>query len=291
MHLAASLQAACGFGGQVDEIIVVDNAADETTRAFVARFEGVRYIAAPFNGGCEGRNIALGKSTSDLLVTLDDDVQLLQHDALEVVRRAFSSDQRLAVLNFTVVDGSGRVLARDWCHPRPIAHVTREFETCFILEGASALRRREVILAGGYPANFFLGHEGVDLAYRLIDRGYKVLHTPHVSAVHTPAQPQRPGWRLYYYYTRNGIWIAYRHFPVLKAALVAFENTAKMVFFAIRAGQLTACLRGCLDGARELPRIERRRLTHPAIQRLKRIRAERPAFTARVWKHLGEHLL
>ena len=111
------------------------------------------------------------------------------------------------------------MLERDWCHPRPISHAAREFETHFILEGASALSREKVLSVGGYPAEFFLGHEGVDLGYRLIGAGYRVVHTPRVSTTHHAAIEHRPDWRVYYYYTRNGIWVSYRSFPPMTATM------------------------------------------------------------------------
>ena len=72
---------------------------------------------------------------------------------------------------------------------------------------------RKGFVSGRLPGRIFLGHEGVDLGYRLIGSGCRVVHTPRVSTTHHAAIEHRPDWRVYYYYTRNGIWVAYQIFP------------------------------------------------------------------------------
>lgn len=291
-HLARALASARAQVNEVAEIIVVDNGADPTLERWLSEvYPEVRYLAMPLNGGCEGRNAALGEAQAPLVITIDDDVELLGTDCAARVQTAFDRDPALACLNFKIVNSMGQVVQRDWCHPRPISHASLPFETYFILEGACALRRRFVVEAGGYPPNFFLGHEGLDLAYRLIDRNLRVTYSPEICVVHHAAVEQRPGWRLYYYYTRNGIWIAYRHFPPLQAIAYGLENTAKMAFFAIRAGQFRAHLRGLAAAMRELQHIERRPLSAASRRRLKAIRAQRVPLLGRVQRHLKERIL
>jgi GT2 family glycosyltransferase len=290
-HLVRALMSAARQRN-VGEILVIDNAADRALEQSLKRdFPNVRYSAMPHNRGCDGRNRALRKAWAPIVITIDDDVELLGEDCASRALVAFESDDKLACLNFRILDRSGSVSHRDWCHPRPMDHASFEFETYFILEGACALRREAALTAGAYPAGFFLGHEGVDLAYRLIDRGWRVLYTPSIEVKHHMASEQRPDWRPYYYYTRNGIWLAYRHFPALRALAASMESTAKMAFFAARARQLSPFLRGFAAALRELPRIARQPLTDTALARLRAIRAERMPFGARITRHLRERIL
>ena len=82
-------------------------------------------------------------------------------------------DPAIACVNFKVVEeGTGRLL--NWVHHRSarlFADVS--FDTYEITEGAAAFRRSSLQAAGGYPESFFLSHEGPDLAYRLMDRGWR----------------------------------------------------------------------------------------------------------------------
>ncbi|MGC2277523.1 MAG: glycosyltransferase, partial [Candidatus Binatus sp.] len=291
-HLRRALASVLPYADQVAEIIVVDNAAEPGLKSLLAaEYPGVRYIAAPSNGGCEGRNIGLRAAGTPIVITLDDDVELSSPNCIAEVEAAFSRDPRLACLNFTVTGVDGKVLERDWCHPRPISHASREFETHFILEGASALDREKVLSVGGYPAEFFLGHEGVDLSYRLIGGGYRVLHTPCVSTTHHAAMEHRPDWRVYYYYTRNGIWVVYRSFPVLMAIPRVVAYLATMAFFSLRAMQVPAYLRGCVDGLRGLSRIDRRNLDADSLRHVREIRSERVPLFGRIQKHFRARIM
>ena len=137
-HLRRALASALPYADQVAEIIVVDNAAEPELKSLLAaEYPNVRYIAAPSNAGCEGRNIALRAAGTPIVITIDDDVEFSSPNCIAEVETAFSRDPRLACLNFTVTGADGKVLERDWCHPRPISHASREFETHFILEGAA----------------------------------------------------------------------------------------------------------------------------------------------------------
>ena len=291
-HLGRALASALRYADQVAEIFVVDNAAEPELKSILAaEFPNVRYIAAPSNGGCEGRNIALRAAVTPIVITLDDDVELSSPNCIAEVENAFSRDPHLACLNFTVTGGDGKVLERDWCHPRPISHASREFETHFILEGACALSREKVLSVGGYPAEFFLGHEGVDLGYRLIGGGWRVVHTPRVLTTHHAAVEHRPDWRVYYYYTRNGIWIVYRSFPPVMAIPRVIAHLATMGFFSLRAMQLRAYLKGCVDGVRGLPRMERQNLDADSLKHVREIRSERVALFGRIQRRLRERIL
>jgi GT2 family glycosyltransferase len=291
-HVLRAIRSTRDCAAAVAETIVVDNAAEADLKEKIRlEFPEVRYIATPYNGGCEGRNIALRAAATPLLLMIDDDVEFRSPNAISEVQDAFERDPTLACLNFVVAGPDGKVLERDWCHPRPISHATREFETHFILEGACALRRDAVLGVGGYPSTFFLGHEGVDLAYRLIANGFRVVHTPRVSITHHAAAEERPGWRVYYYYTRNGIWVCYRSFPALSALVRAAAYASTMAFFAIRARQVSAFLRGCAAAVVELPSLERHCLDRGSLQQLRAMRAARVPLFGRIQRHLRERIL
>jgi GT2 family glycosyltransferase len=291
-YLEHALGSATAQEGGVQEILVVDNAADpELQKWLQERFPQVKYIAAPYNGGCEGRNVALRAAQASIVITIDDDVELVGTDCVARIRDAFSRDATLACLNFKILTPAGAVTQRDWCHPRRIADASEHFETYFILEGECAVRREAVLAVGGYSARMFLYHEGLDLAYRLIDRGFRIEYTPEISVVHHVAPDATRASRFYYCSARNGIWIAYQYLPAGSAVLDVLEHTAKMTFFAARAGHLRAHLRGCVAAVRELPKLNRRPLKTSSMARLRAMRSQRPSLASRVRRHLRERIL
>src|SRR5208283_5925940 len=92
-HLVRAVKSACVHAARVAEIIVVDNAAEaELERLVKSDFPEVRYIAAPYNGGCEGRNIALRAAATAIVITIDDDVELSSPNCIDEVEAAFARD-------------------------------------------------------------------------------------------------------------------------------------------------------------------------------------------------------
>ncbi|MGO9799755.1 MAG: glycosyltransferase family 2 protein, partial [Candidatus Binatus sp.] len=70
-HLRRALSSVLPYAEQVAEIIVVDNAAEPELKSLLAaEYPNVRYLAAPSNGGCEGRNIGLRAAGTPIVITL-----------------------------------------------------------------------------------------------------------------------------------------------------------------------------------------------------------------------------
>jgi GT2 family glycosyltransferase len=291
-YLERALASACRQRGNIREIMVVDNAADEELRLWLnVRFPGVRYLATAYNGGCDGRNLALRATDAEIVINIDDDVELVDTDCVNRISEAFDDDPRMACLDFKILDSQYQVRQRDWCHPRPVTDASQHFESYYILEGESALKREAALKVGGYSARFFLYHEGLDLALRLIDAGYRIFYTPEIAVLHHVAPDAQRASRFYYYSARNGIWIAYQYLPFSSALADVFEHVAKMTFFSLRAGHLDAHLKGCLDAFRELSSMTRRPLHKRTLERLRVIQAQRPSLPARLHRHLAERVL
>ena len=68
---------------------------------------------------------------------------------------------------------------------------------------------------GGWPEEFRFVHEGIDLAWRVMDAGYRVEYLGDPAVLHpAPAPvPARHGYSLYYG-MRNRVWLARRHLPL-----------------------------------------------------------------------------
>jgi GT2 family glycosyltransferase len=290
--LERTIRSAIMQKGSLSEILVVDNASDDELRCWVrTTFPGVKYIANSHNGGCDGRNLGFRSTRAPIVISLDDDVELAGDDCCDRALEEFNRKSTLACLNFKIVGPDGLLLNRDWCHPRPISDALNHFETYFILEGECAVRRETVLQAGAYYAPMFLYHEGLDLAYRLINRGYIIEYTPEITVIHHVAPYSGRAERYYFCAVRNGLWIAYRHLPPAAALADALGHAAKMTFFALRAGQMRAHIRGCVAAVRTLPALSRQPLSKTAMQRVRAIRRHRPSFAKRIQRHLGERVI
>lgn len=277
------------------DILAVDNASTDGSDAMVrAEFPDVRLVRLPENVGAAARNAGVAAARGDLVFTLDDDVRFTSPDDVARGVAAFARHPAAAVVNFTVVGLDGQLSRRDWCHPRdPDRWAASEFETCYVLEGASACRREAFLAAGGYWPPFFIGHEGLDLAFRLLAAGHALVYTPDVRVQHLVEASARPSSRIYYTFTRNAVWLALRNHRPLPALAAVAQDVALMGFCAARARHLGAWARGLRDAVRGVPAAlaSRRPLSRAAYARLAAVRAHRPTLAGRIRRHVREHLI
>jgi GT2 family glycosyltransferase len=277
------------------EVIAVDNASTDGSAEMVRRdFPDVRLVTLPRNVGASARNAGIAAARGDVVLTLDNDVLLTSADAVDRAIDVFARHPRAAVVDFMIVGPDGELCRRDWCHPRdPDRWGGQEFPTAVVLEGASACRRQAFLASGGYWAPFFIGHEGWDLALRLIGLGWDVVYTPDVRVQHMVATSVRPSDRIYYTFVRNAIWVALRNHSAGRAAASIAQDLALVAYCAARAGQTRAYLRGLRDAVRGAgPALASRApLSAEGYARLDAVCRHRPRLAARVARHFRERLI
>ena len=274
------------------ELLVVDNAStDGSDRMVEEEFPGVRLVRLPENIGCAARNAGLAAAKGEIVITIDNDVLLTTPDDVRTAVEILKQRPSVACVNFKILDTEGNLSRRDWCHPRDWRRFAdQEFLTDYVLEGASALRREAFERVGGYWAPFFLGHEGGDLALRLLDAGYDLLYSPRVCVAHLVSQEARPSARIYYTFTRNAVWVSLRNHRSLAAARAIAKDMVLMAFSAARAGHWVSYLRGLRDGLAGLPRAvaSRRPMSRATYRRLRHIRRLQPSLWEKARRHWRE---
>lgn len=231
------------------EIIVVDNHSEDNTKQLIKNeFHFVRYIRTEKNIGATARNLGMKKATGDIIITLDDDVGGINDDAIKKLVNCFINRPKLGAINFKILNHiTGNIC--NWPHHCvPEEYCDKEFLTYEITEGAVAFNNKALKKAGYYPENFFLSHEGPDLAYRLINNGYEVIYSNIVSVIHKHSKLGRKGWLNYYYDTRNQLWLAVRNFPLLYAIIYLFRGLSSMLIYSVRDGFLYYWYKGIKDG-------------------------------------------
>jgi len=277
------------------EILAVDNASTDGSAEMVREeFPDVRLVALPENVGAAARNAGVAAAKGDVVFTLDNDVLFASPDDVARGLEAFARHPRAAVVDFMILGPDGAISRRDWCHPRDVdGWGEHEFLTDYVLEGASACRREAFLGVGGYWPPLFIGHEGWDLALRLLDAGHLIVYTPSVRVRHLVDASARPGNRIYYTFTRNALWVALRNHRPVPAAVTIARDLALMGFASARARRLGAYARALRDGVRGAPRAlaTRRPLAPATYRRIRAIRAHRPSLLARVRRHVRERLI
>jgi GT2 family glycosyltransferase len=232
-------------GVQVD-VVVVGNGCNLSDLP-----RPVRRLALPENLGVPGgRNAGVPQVGGDLLLFLDDDASLANEDALERIGSMFAADPRLGAVQPRLVDPTGRPPPRRWVPRLRVGDRARSSDVATMSEGVVIVRRRVFEEVGGWPASFFRFHEGIDLAWRMWDAGYRVRYAGDIVAFH-PAPAASSHGQVRYLTSRNRVWVARRNLPLPLAAVhvaVWFLRTAASSRSLHEAQHV---LRGYRDGLRE----------------------------------------
>ncbi len=198
------------------EIVVVGNGADSGVPygAPDGVLDGVRAVRLERNEGVAGgRNAGVAECSGDVVLFLDDDAWYPDAAALGGhVTGRFAAEPDLAVLSFRVTDETGTPGGR-WLIPRLRAgDPDRSSAVTTFAGGVCAIRRSAYLEAGGLPDAFFYGHEETDLAWRLIELGYRLEYDAAVTVCHPAvANARHPTW--YLMEARNRVWLARRNLP------------------------------------------------------------------------------
>ncbi|HEY2691043.1 MAG TPA: glycosyltransferase [Streptosporangiaceae bacterium] len=238
---AALSQAAAGG---VD-VVVVGNGADLPPLP-----AGVTAIRLPHNVGvAAGRNAGVDACSGDVVLFLDDDGWYPDPGLGEHVTSRFAADPGLAVLSLRVVDPDGGPGVR-WHVPRLRAgDPGRSSEVTTFAGGACAIRRSAYQEAGGLPALFFYGHEETDLAWRLLELGYRLEYDAAARMCH-PAVPNARHATWHRLDGRNRVLLARRNLPWPLAGVYLLDWLVLTVARERSAGALRAWLSGFAEGWR-----------------------------------------
>jgi GT2 family glycosyltransferase len=237
--------------------------------------DGVRGVGLPEDRGIPGgRNAGVPLTEGELLFFLDDDASLEEADALARVAARFAADPHLGLLQLRVVARDGGRAARDWVPRLRVGDPARSSEVTAVWEGAVAIPRALFEEIGGWPACFRFVHEGIDLAWRVMDAGRRVEYAGDITVLHpepSPA-PARHGYSLYYG-VRNKVWLGRRHLPLPLGVVYALGFALRGLARLRSREDARAFSRGLRDGIRE-PCGSRRRLRARTLWRM--TRAGRP---------------
>ncbi|MEU8579122.1 glycosyltransferase family 2 protein [Streptomyces abikoensis] len=219
-----------------------------------------------------GRNAALQRlhefGDVDVVIDLDDDGLLIDHDVFARVQDLFADDPKLGIISFRIADETGHTQRRHVPRLRTDDPMRRGPVTTF-LGGGHALSTRMLQQTGGWPDHFFFTHEETDLAWRALDADWTILYAPELLLQHPRTSPARHA--VYYRMTaRNRVWLARRHLPAPLIPL--YLGTWSLLTFARTRtlGGLKAWIEGFIEGI-GTPCGERRPIRWSTVWRMTRL--------------------
>ena len=243
---AIASTAALRAGG--GDLVVVGNGADVPPVP-----DGVTTLRLPANVGvAAGRNAGVDACTGDVVLFLDDDGWFPDEGLGEYIAGRFAADPLLAVISFRVVDPAGGPGAR-WHVPRLRAgDPGRSSRVTTFAGGACAIRRSAYLEAGGLPGLFFYAHEETDLAWRLMDAGYRIDYDAAARMCHH-AMPNARHAEFHRLDGRNRVLLARRNLPLPLAGAYLLDWLAMTLIRVRSASALRAWLSGFAEGWRMDP--------------------------------------
>jgi GT2 family glycosyltransferase len=255
------------------QIVVVDNASSDDTVATVrSRFPEALLIAQTTNTfATGGRNRGVAAASGEICIILDDDARLAHPDATRKTIEYFRADSELGCVSyrifnaFTGKDDIKSIPRRD---KKVVPH---DYPCTYMCAAGFAIRRDVALETGLFWEKLGMYAEEVDLGYRILDRGYKIVFSSSIIVEHRETPRARPTGRWIYFTTRNRCWIALRSLPWPNVIVATLAWWLLLGVKSLRDRQCGFYLRGIRDalaGAREVVAV-RSRLRASALQKLK----------------------
>jgi GT2 family glycosyltransferase len=272
-QLARTLPALVPELGPDDELIVVDNESPRQSADLVRELAPRAKVLEPgrnlgFAAGCNAGGAVAG---GELLLILNPDAAPRPGFA-EAIRRPWLDERGWSAWQGLVADGTAtKINSADnpihftgivWAggHDQPLAAAPPAKEVVSLSGACLAIPRRVWDEVGGFPAEYFLYHEDVDLAMRLRLRGLRAGVEPAAVVAHDYVfGVNADKWR---WLERNRLAFLVRVYPgallaLLAPALLATELALLPV--AAAGGWGRQKLRADVEFLRWLPRLLRER--------------------------------
>jgi GT2 family glycosyltransferase len=118
---------------------------------------------------------------------------------------------------------------------------------------------------------FFYGCEELDYSYRLLDQGYRIIHSAAIIVAHREVQQARPKGQWFYFNVRNRCWLAWKNLPWPYALSMTLAWWGHACFTSLRYGLLGYFIKGMLDAVAGLPAVirERQKISRETVTLLK----------------------
>ncbi len=184
--------------GQDYEVIIADDASPEPAADALDQVSGIRIVRHPQNLGFLGNvNQGLQSARGEWLILLNNDT-LVCHGALDALVRTFDEHEGVGLVGAKLLnrdgsvqeaggiiwrDGSGWNWGRNQQRDDPRFNYVRDVDYC---SGAVLAMPRELFVdMGGFDERYAPAYyEDTDLAFRIRERGLRVLYQPAAEVYH-----------------------------------------------------------------------------------------------------------
>lgn len=261
------------------EVIVVDDCSpDDSVEAIRREFPAVRLFVNETNGGpAVTRNRGIREARGELIVGFDSDVTIPDTLLLAKAASRFQEFPEVDGLAFRIFkpDGISEDVGR-WWHPLPIdEYADKRFLSNYFSGTAYAFRREAVVVAGMFPELLYMHYEEVELAWRILDGGGGILHTPDLAVIHHANPVSRRNEVEVFLKPRNQILLAASCLPLFQAVGYVLPRTSYQCAKACAHWHFTDFLRAMRSALKLLPQQlkTRKPLRRETITRIRMLKS------------------
>ncbi|MCB2203211.1 glycosyltransferase [bacterium] len=242
-------------------VVVIDNASKdgsaEMLRAEYGReqWPQLRCIFLEENQGIAARNIFMQEVVTDFFLTLDDDSWPRSAKDLVRMLELMERDARVASICASCIHPDTGVAETAGIERFASGgDAARGYDVVNIAAGGSLLRMEALRQTHGYGEEFFWGREENDLAFQLLQKGWRVVYFPDAVVWHAMSATGRNVYRRLQYVTRNSIWLLWKYFPLVIAfPLATLFTLRRLLAIIVDPRRLAPVLKGAASGFAALP--------------------------------------
>jgi glycosyltransferase involved in cell wall biosynthesis len=219
-YIVPALLSLLGQARPPDEILVINNASTDRTKAVAASLPGVRVVDEPNRGLVVARERGRRESQGDLLVYIDADCRAPRMWLGRIERRFVARPDLIALsasYRFYDWDWAGRSLARLYdLTLAPLTHILVKYVLrigVVFYGGNFAVRREALAQIGGFDTSIEFHGEDTNLGRRLSQVG--IVELAQSCAIQTSARRYKALGRTHVFrlYVRNFWWETIHHRP------------------------------------------------------------------------------
>ena len=250
------------------EVIVADNASSDNTVDMIKKdFPNVIIIEIEKNEGVKAYNSAFKKASGKYILILDDD-SFPEHNSIQRMVEEFEKDDKIGILaldvrNYYSYKDVSKSIDNNSLKDKKTAKYLMGFN------GAGAGFRKTLFnKIGGYPEEFFLYWNEMDLAIRVLESGYNIVEFPDIISYHKFAPTNRTSTRGPFYYTRNLYWIIWKFFPFNQMIIKTSQLIFNSIYHSFEQNSLIY-IKATLSAFININKIKRQKVKNSILNKLR----------------------